>query len=53
MFVYPDRTPLTLQIIKLESSGLTTDQVYAWTYARPPFRKDIPKGKFSELIAKI
>lgn len=53
MFVYPDRTPLTLQIISVQNDSLTVDQMFAWAKARPPHRKPIPNGKFSKLISKI
>jgi len=64
MFVYPDRTPLTLQIIGIAPNNTTTDQSklikltdaqrLAWADARPPYRNEpYPKGKFSDFIKKI
>ena len=64
MFVYPDRTPLTLQIIGVAKNNsttspsqlitLTSQQRYAWVDARPPYRDEpYPQGKFSDFIKKI
>ncbi len=59
MFVYPDKTALTCQLVNVKDlSGnthkLNQSQILAWTYARPPYRKEpYPKGKFSDFIKKI
>ena len=59
MFVYPDKTALTCQIVNIRGLNgsphqLSKAQILAWTYARPPYRKEpYPKGKFSDFIKKI
>jgi hypothetical protein len=64
MFVYPDKTPLTLQIVGVSTSDTSTSssnliylsrkQRYAWVDARPAYRKEpYPKGQFSDFIKKI